>query len=173
MHTFHRCQMHSKLPDLQAWMLELRPGDWETFEKLHTSVATNLFRKSMRDPHIKKIGGKPVNRMTSELEDPISWAAKWMATAGKLFAVHDRIFVNVVGGMAVDLKILATKRSKKIVFPKHWPDEVITISRYPRAAHWYLSSNKDRIFVPAKVNTVRMAREMAETFVPSDRVIVK
>jgi hypothetical protein len=62
--------------------------------------------------------------------------------------------VNINGGMfpARESTILETVESDKIDWAIRYEDERITISRWPEARHYYLCSNRNRMFVPDKYN---------------------
>jgi hypothetical protein len=71
--------------------------------------------------------------------------------------------INSNGGMVPlnEVTIVAKEQAEMIDWPDHYDDEVITISRWPGGKHYYLSSNKDRIFTPPNHLTYESAKRMA------------
>jgi len=66
--------------------------------------------------------------------------------------------------------ILETIESRKLIWPEQFDGEIITISRWPEGKHYYLCSNKQRIFVPDKYRTFEAAYEVALCYVPDERI---
>ena len=68
-------------------------------------------------------------------------------------------------------KIRTTVEREKMIWPSDEFDEeeVITISRWPRARHYYLSSNRDRVFVPSKYWDYKDAKRIAEQYTSNIR----
>ncbi len=146
MYRFARCQPHAKCPDLQGWYLILKPDDLDALMKLHKGVANLYFTKFGMDPHLKPDSEEGV------LKNPVRLAGLWLGSVEKFLSAGTTLAVNFCGGMIPldSVKVLATVESELMNWPNHYPDEVITISRWPDAQHFYLSSNKDRVFVPPK-----------------------
>lgn len=67
-------------------------------------------------------------------------------------------------------KILETVESDNLYWDDYFDDEIVTISRWPKAKHFYLASNKGRIFVPDKYNTYKVAYMAVLRYVPADRI---
>ena len=82
------------------------------------------------------------------------------------------LLVNPAGGFVAkrDLIVLAEIKRRDLIWPEVFADEIITISRWPKGTHYYLSSNRGRVFVPEKFVTYRAARLAALRYVPADRI---
>lgn len=163
MYKFVRCQTHAKCPNLQGWYLVLEPNDLETLEKLHQSISAFYFQKFGLDPHLQKDMSNPDTG--AYLKHPVRLAGLWSETIEKqLF--RGRVLVNSRGGILPnDVRVLAEVTRVKMLWPGPFdPKEVITISRWPKGFHFYLSSSKERIFTPPKYETLEEAREVAEIY---------
>ena len=68
---------------------------------------------------------------------------------------------------ARETTILETTESDKIDWAIRYEDERITISRWPEAKHYYLCSNRNRMFVPDKYNEYADALKAARRYVPA------
>jgi hypothetical protein len=166
MYRFVRCQPHHKCPDLQVWYLILEPDDVDTLMTLHKGITALYYHKFGLDPYITK----------SELAtfyNPIQLAAQWFQTIESLLFVGITLAINSSGGMIPldSMKVLAEVVSERLVWPGYDKDEIITISRWPRGRHYHLSSDKNRVFIPAKYNTYESARQMAQKY--TDNIQVK
>ena len=82
------------------------------------------------------------------------------------------MLVNPAGGFVAkrDLIVLAEIKRRDLTWPEQFADEIITISRWPQRPHYYLCSNRGRVFVPEKFATYRAARLAALRYVPADRI---
>jgi hypothetical protein len=82
------------------------------------------------------------------------------------------VLVNPAGGFAAkrDLIVLAEIKRRDLTWPEQFADEIITISQWPKGRHYYLCSNKGRVFVPEKFATYRAARLAALKYVPAARI---
>lgn len=162
MYRFARCQPHNKCPDLLGWYLILGPNDLEALMKLHKGVAHLYFAKFGMDPHIKP------NSEEGILKNPIRLAALWLVTMEKFLIRGETIFINWTGGMMTydESKIRTIVEREKMIWPSDEfdPEEVITISRWPQAHHYYLSSSKSRVFVPPKYVRYEDAKQTAELY---------
>ncbi len=156
MYHFARCQPRANCPDLQGWYLILKPGDVETLERLHRGVAHLYYAKFSKDSHADPGG----------VQNPIRLGALWLVTVERFLARHVTLAINSSGGMSPldDLKVLATAESTVMVWPNHHEGEVITISRWKDSKHFYLSSNRDRVFVPPKYVRYEDALHMAQIY---------
>ena len=156
MYRFVRCQPHSKCHDLQGWYLVLKPGDLTTFMNLHMGICGFYYSRFKRDPHIQ----------LASLHSPVRLANLWLKGVEKFRAAGITLIVNSSGGiMPLDsAKVLSEIECEKMIWPNFCADEVITISRWPERPHYYLSSNKNRVFVPAKYNTYPAALKAAEGY---------
>jgi hypothetical protein len=136
--------------DLQGWYLEVRPDDLDPILDLHRGICYRLYGKFGMDPCIER-HLKPDSE-EGVLKNPIRLAAGWLQSMEKYLMAGETVLVNSNGGlMPLDgTTVLATIEKDAMEWPDHWDDEVITISRWPRGHHYYLSSNKGRVFVPPK-----------------------
>lgn len=168
-HRFHRCQPHARCPDLTGWYLELRPNDVDTLMKVHKGVASRFFFKFGMDPHIQ------ANETQQHFYNPIKLAAQWLQSIERYVLAGETVLVNSNGGiMPLDgIKILDTVESDNIHWDDRYDNEQITISRWPQARHYYLASNKNRIFVPTKYDSFTEAEREALRYVPADRIKTK
>jgi hypothetical protein len=165
-YRFHRVQTHPKLSDLQGWYLELRADDIETLMKVHQGVVSLYYGKFGVDPHLQ------ADEARRTLYNPIHLAACWLRSADRFLTTCGVALVNVNGGLMLmeDAIILETVESDDIDWNLRYDDEIVTISRWPEGKHWYLSSNKDRIFVPSKCDHYSDALTAALRFVPVERI---
>jgi hypothetical protein len=165
-YKFHRCQTHPKCPDSIGWYLELRPDDPETMMKVHRGVSAMYFHKFGMDPHLKP------DTVRGHFYNPIRLAALWLTGIERFFSEGETALVNVNGGlMPLDgTIILETVESDDIAWDERFDDEIITVSRWPQAKHFYLCSSKGRLFVPDKYATFEAAHTAALRFVPEERI---
>jgi len=92
-----------------------------------------------------------------------------------LFSNHKAIYFNPNGSWMADIKgykTHETRESDKLVWPTE-EDEVITISRWRRGGHWYLSSSANRMFEKNGFSTCNGAETVAKNYVKKDFIIVK
>jgi len=137
------------------------------------TVPIDGFRNTGFSPSEKQ---KLDNPNIKTFQNAIALTAKWLEMMWQHMFDKTTVLVNACGGyMLLDnaVKILATVESDTLTFPEIFDDEVITISRWPNAPHWYLSSNKNRIFDPPKCNTIDMARIIAKRYVDDSAIVVK
>jgi len=168
-YRFHRCQPHAKCPDLQGWYLELRPDDAETMMRVHKGVAYLYFNKFGLDPHIQK------DETKKALYNPIKLATGWLQSVERYLLAGETLLVNCNGGiMPMDgTLILDTVQSDDLHWDDRFDSEIITIHKWPKGKHWYLTSNKNRIFVLEKHGSLTAARKAALRYVPADRIKTK
>ena len=122
---------------------------------LYTGVVASYYQHFGMNPHLDPAG--PYN--------PLHLAEKWVEVINRRLG-EGPIVVNAVGGWLPKsaVIVLAEAKTEKM----RWPaidDERITISHWPRGRHWYLSSDKGRIFVPDKYATYDAAREASLVYV--------
>jgi len=162
MYHFARCQPHDKCPDLLGWYLILKPGDLDALMKLHKSVAYLYFSKFGMDPHIKQ------GFVEGVLNNPIWLAARWLETMEKFLMTGAAILVNSSGGMMPydETKVRTVVDREKMIWPSDDFDEeeIITISRWPKGRHFYLSSSTNRVFVPPKYVKYEDALDAAKEY---------
>lgn len=159
MYRFARCQPHAKYPNLQGWYLILEPADVETLMKLSRGVAGFYYHKFGFDSHTPQ----------SEIAfwyNPIRLTGTWLKFIEKYLAAGIILAVNSAGGMLPldSVKVIAETESSWLIWPDEYKSEMITISRWPKGKHYYLSSNKDRIFIPAKYSTYASAVQTARMY---------
>ena len=145
MYEFARCSSDPRFPETQGWYLVLKPDDHDTLTLLHKGVARLYFSKFDMDPHLSK-------SQLPGMCHPLQLASKWLTTvAEQLFRGHTLV-VNSKGGWLPleSVEVLSTTTSEAMRWPTVYKKEAITISRWPEGRHYYLSSNKDRIFMPTK-----------------------
>ncbi len=159
MYKFVYCQTHPKCPNVRGWYLILEPGDLDTLMELHRGVMGFYYHKFGLDPHYQK-------PELGALYHPIRLAAVWLTSVEKFLFNRITLAVNSAGGMIPldSVKVLVEEESERFIWPNRWTLETITISRWPRGRHYHLSSNRNRIFVPAKHNTYEDARQVAQMY---------
>ncbi len=169
-YTFHLCQTHPKCPDLKAWYLQIGPTDpVDLLMKVHRGVIGLYYNKFGQDPHIQ------ANELQRDLYNPIKLAAGWLATADKFLIQGKTILVNFNGGIVTTdtVTILDTVQSDNLDWDIRYDDERVTISRWPEGRHYWLCSNKNRIFVPDKYVEYQDAYKAARRYVPAARITSK
>lgn len=94
--------------------------------------------------------------------NPLRLAAKWLQSVENCL-LAGAVLINSNGGLMPreGAVVLDSVESDKLDWPEKFEDEIITISRWEGAKHYYLSSNKGRIFVPDKYNEYADARRAA------------
>lgn len=169
-HTFLKLQLNS-CPNVEGWFLLVDPKDPNTELDLHRSVAVKLFMNYSKDPHISK------DRDIQSLYNPVKLTAGWLNTLHKMQYKGDEVVMNPNGGLSPlrGWKVLSAVQSDRLAWPTYYADEVIRINQWPdpKAVHFYLKSNKDRLFVPSKFDTLAEASAFAGQFVPASRIIVE
>lgn len=168
-YRFHRCQCHPKCPDLTGWYLEIKPDNGETVMKVHRGICGLYFFKFGMTPYSQ------ANKDWRAFYDPLRLAAGWLMSVEHYLMNGETILVNSNGGiMPMDgAKILDTVESTNLHWNDRFDDEIVTIFRWPQAEHWYLASNKHRVFIPGKYNTYKAAEREALCYVPTDRIKTK
>ncbi len=158
-YQFACCQTHPDLPDLQGWYLIVKPGDMGTLMELHEGVARRFFCMFALDPHLPQ-------EKCPGFYSPVVLAAGWLVTIEKYLLEGVIVAVNSRGGMLplAEVKVLSTIESEEMRWPNIIEDERITISRWPEGRHFYLSSNRSRIFVPSKYNEYAAAFRAAKKY---------
>lgn len=159
MYKFAYCQPHPKCPDLKGWYLILEPGDIGTLMELHEGITRVYYYKYGLDSH-------PAHPELSRLYHPITLSGAWLTSIQKFQLTRTTLAITSSGGMIPldGVKVLVREESKKFVWPDRWAWEEITISRWPRGQHYYLTSDRDRIFVPGKYNTYEEAHQVAQMY---------
>lgn len=159
-YRFIRCRPHKKV-DTQGWYLilseEMGIGYCrDLVDKLHNSISNFYYFKFGMDPHLKD---KP-------FYNPIALAAKWFESVISALVNSETLAMNSCGGWFPlgDTEILEEVWSDELRWPDRYPDEVITISRWPDGQHFYLTSNQDRLFSLSKFNTVAAAEREAKKY---------
>jgi hypothetical protein len=173
-YRFHLCQPHAKCPDLTGWYLELRPDDAETVIKVHRSVAVLYFFRFGQNPHITPTDSEKTDELGA-FYNPIKLAAQWLCTVEHYLLRGETLLVNSNGGiMPMEGAIIFdTVESSKLHWNDRFEDEIVTVSRWPQAKHWYLASSKHRVFIPGKYNSYDEAHREALRYVPTERIKTK
>ncbi|MFA5344759.1 MAG: hypothetical protein WC315_00575 [Candidatus Omnitrophota bacterium] len=129
---------------------------------LHLGVVSSYCTRFGRNPH-----ADPTN-----IYNPVQLANQWTAMLTKLLKQDGKVLVNSCGGFLplTNIRILSWIDATKLRWPDIYADEIITISRWPEGRHYYLSSNHNRIFVPAKFSTYAGARELATVYVNASQI---
>lgn len=159
-YRFVRCQVHPAFADVQGWFLEVAENDPELLESLRRSIAAKYRSMFGEDAH-----GKPGASNAELLAD------RWLRSLEEELQ-EGEVLVNPAGGFVAkhDLIVLAEIESDDLTWPEHLDDEVIAISKWPKGKHYYLSSNRERVFVPEKFNTYQAAKRAALRYVSADRI---
>lgn len=159
MYRYVWCQTHSECPDLKGWYVVVEPDDFSLVAKLHKGITHVYYHKFGLDPHLQKseIAG---------IYNPVRLGANWFNVVFNFLMNNHTLIVNSVGGwLPLDsVTVFRTVESSKLVWPDTYDDEVITISRWPEGVHWYLASNKDRIFTPPRFVQYKDALAHAKLF---------
>lgn len=169
-YTFVKVQCHPKVPDLLGWYLLIRKQDQEIYSDIHISVTTRNTIRTQRDPH--NYDGIRYKGVYEHLLNPLTLSLKWLEATTR-YLEEGPILINKNGGwMDYDPKFEKDRIIKdKMVFPEDSEsNEIITIKRWQK--HWYLSSSKDRIFVPEKTNSLKDAEKMALNYVGKENIRV-
>jgi hypothetical protein len=158
---FVRGQVHPAFADIQGWFLEVRRDDAELITALHKSIAAKYGSMLGQESH--GWGDKRNNAAML--------ASLWLQSLEEELTFGE-VLVNAAGGLVAkrDLIVLAEIESDEPIWPDHLPDEIITISKWPKGKHFYLCSNHNRVFMPEKFSTYRAARAAALKYVPSNRI---
>ena len=159
--TFHRCQTHPDIKDLIGWYLELQPDDLTTLEAIWPNICNSLFMRFNFDPHLKD----------NPMYKPVKLAAGWRQTVEKYLLQGMTLGINCAGGFAPlsGFIILSTLESETLDWPDYFPDERITIAKWPDGKHWYVISSKNRVFAQSKFIGYEDARNYALKFTNSVR----
>ena len=85
------------------------------------------------------------------------------------------MLVNSNGGMMpmAGATILDTVESEELIWPDRQDGERITLSRWPQGRHCYVSSTKNRVFIPLKYVSYEEALKVARRYVPAARIRTK
>jgi len=156
--TYHfaRCQVHPEF-DVQGWFLEVQGDNPRLVAALHKSMVAKYCSMLGEDSH----GSGNATR----------FAALWLQSLESALQ-EGNVLVNPAGGIVAkcDLIVLAEIKRPDLTWPENFADEIITIAKWPKGKHYYLCSNRGRVFVPEKFSTYRAARLSALRYVPADRI---
>ncbi len=160
-YRFVRCQVHPAFDDVQGWFLEVRGDDPELLLALHRSLASKY--------HL--IFGEDSHGCGASEGDGAALAASWLQSLEAELQEGD-VLVNAAGGIVAkrDLIVLAEIERDDLTWPERFDDEIVTISCWPKGKHYYLCSNRSRVFVPEKFSTYKAAEEAARKYVSADRI---
>jgi len=142
--------------------------------ELHKGIANLYFFKFGMDPHLKPDSEEGM------LKNPVRLAASWLQSMEKFLIAGTTVLVNSSGGMMPydESKVRTAIERWEMIWPSDetWPSdefnerEIITISRWPQGRHYYLSSNKGRVFVPSKYRNYEHAKRVAEQYTSNIRI---
>jgi hypothetical protein len=175
-YTFVNVQLHPKCPNLREWRLKLSLRDRRMVENMHRGMARSMLARSLRDPHIvvELDKSNAAGEYNPLVQEPVLLAARWLQAVWmqELMGI-EFILVNKVGGWCPynPRDVNGTVENEDGRWPDPIEGEVITVKRWPNAQHWYLSSNKDRVFMEGKFNTIEEAKRYARMFVEKDAQI--
>ena len=130
------------------------------------------------DPHLKRHQNSSDISYSffSKIQSSQHLGPKWLESLRSTIDRHGHALVGENCGITYihgKLKVINEVNKRKFYFPKkNYECELITISRYPNAPHYYLTSNKDRLFAD-KYNTVQMAIDEAKKYTTMDKIEVK
>jgi len=126
----------------------------------------------VNDPHLT-----PKNDDIIPLcSNPIVLSARWLearindSLAGRTF------IINMCGGgfyLDDSAVVVKTVYKETLEWDAVVDDEIITIRRWDGAPHWYLSSNKNRIFDINKYVRIEDAKRIALVYVDKDSIEIK
>ena len=158
-YRFARCQVHPAFADVQGWFLEVQGDDPQLVAALHKSITAKYHSMLGQDSH-------------SCGADATRFAAAWLQSLESALQ-EGEVLVNSAGGFVAkrDLIVLNEIKRCDLTWPECFTDEVITISQWPKGKHYYLCSNRGRVFIPEKYATYRAARLAALRYVPADRIM--
>jgi hypothetical protein len=137
-------------------------ADFVTQMDLHIAVASAYYSRLKLDPHIDPTG--PLN--------PRHLVEKWVDGFNTILKAENVALVNSCGGILppTNIRILSRLEIEKLRWPDSYDDEIITISRWPKGLHYYIASNKNRLFSPSKFNTYDEARDLALVYASPSRI---
>lgn len=178
MYTFVQMKCHPKIRHLKVWCLKILAAEMDIFASIHTSVATHIFLRFGKDPHLFYQDMGEAREEESRFCTPLHLAGLWGETVERVLQEFGYVLINESGGLfppRKPLRPLATVHQKECVWPdsytKKYADELITILRWQDGKHYYLKSNRGRIFLPDKHNSFRAAKAVAKNFVPSNKIL--
>jgi len=157
---FVRCQVHPAFDDVQGWFLEVRDDAPELLAALEKAIAAKYRTMFGEDAH-----GKPGPANATLL------AATWLRSLREELQ-EGEVLINAAGGFVAkrDLIVLAEIERDDLTWPEDFADEIIVISKWPKGKHYYLCSNKERVFIPEKFHSYQAARKAARKYVSADRI---
>jgi len=137
--------------------------------KVHRGICHLYCAKFGLDPRAQK------NETQKALYNPIKLAAGWFQNVERYLLAGETVLVNSSGGFMLmgGTTILETIESGDLHWDDRFDTETITIHKWPKGKHWYLTSNKNRVFIPEKHGSLTAARKAALRFVPADRIETK
>jgi len=153
------------------WVVLVEKNDIDLITVLRNALAAKLFLKFKKDPHLYE-NEVPQNLM-SVLYSPTRLIDGWSDTMDRLLNNDNAVYINVNGGIVPkdrSVKVVLREEKDEFAFPVTYEDEIIRVSCWKNGKHWYLSSNKDRIFVPEKFDTIAEATMESKKYVGEDRI---
>jgi hypothetical protein len=141
---------------------------------VHRWISTKLFLKLGMNPHIFNQDGTPHDEVAAYYYHPIKLGAAWLTTAQKFMWQDGGFYVNPAGGIlplkSLGSPILATQESSS------WPTspiagEIVYVTRWPQGEHYYLRSNRNRVFPFVKLDSMDEVREAVELNAPGAKIV--
>ncbi len=175
MYTFELIQ-NGRCPSVQGWWLVVKPGEWGTVDLLHARITQSAFLG----------GGHQLPADESKMSasqkyayaNPVKVGAEWVQRVSSQIMDGETVYVNASGGWCLkgkQDKVLATESRSELSWPDTkddlWQGEIITIKQWGDGIHWYLLSNKSRIF-DGKKNSLEAAKEVARQYVAEENIRV-
>lgn len=165
-YTFARIKAHP-YSDESGWCLQITKEAVHLTQAMHKRVATALFLKFFKDPHLFE-DGKP-RREDSPFYHPIKLAAGWLDTAMRGLREHGVIYVNRATGMVFgdSVQVLELRQSEKLEFPvgeNHKEGVTIRMTRWGAGTHYYLTASNNQIFSKPKFDSYEEAMVEARKY---------
>ena len=177
---FHFVNTDIRFPTMTGWYLEVTLNN---LLDAHKAVSAMLWNTLGKDPHLvdqetkkprqdERIG----SQWLISFYYPAELSARWLETAEKFMAMSEgHLLVNFRGGflLPANTRILHTIESDTLLWPGQIKDERIVIRRWPQGKHYHLVSDKNRVFMPSKYDTLVEAMTIAKALVPEDHIEFK
>jgi hypothetical protein len=172
-YTFVLCSPDARFPDYKDWYLKLT--DPKQIGDMHDMLTKVLDSKFGKDPHLfNQKTGEPVSSI-APIFHPSVLGAHWITTAISMFQQHGVVYVGALGQMfpPVNFVIHTELEKAKLAFPTEDNSEIITITKWKDGLHYYLSSNKGRIFEVSRYSNYDSAFKEAKRHVGTKRIKYK
>lgn len=175
-YTFVRVSPDHRIPQLQGWYLKVHKYDFELHDKLIKAMTNARAWKYFQNKDNFESDGH-TRTLVAEITHPMKMCPRWVNTLHTLFKENTYALVNHNFGLCNypehEADVHAEFESTEYAFPVLYDDELMTVSRWPEGEHWYVTSNKERIMVPEKHDTLEAAVKAAAVYVTEDKITVK